>query len=170
VTGALAVFFTAVFFVAFTGAFFPADFFTAAFFATAGAAFIAAAFFAAHRFFKAATMFARPAAESFRFDFEGSGVGGDDDDPVVPLIAAHRFCCARAIRDGHAGLCFLVLAIRFSAHRPSLMATCFNTSLICDTRGASTFQPERFTHRNSLPSAIAAAWGPLPTRPFRRVY
>ena len=58
----------------------------------------AAAFFAAHRFFKAATIAALPAALSLRFGFEGSGVAGCDGDSVVPLIAAHRFCCPRAIR------------------------------------------------------------------------
>ena len=73
----------------FTGAAFAADFFAAT---------GAAAFFAASLFRNAATMLALPAALSLRFGFAGSGVAGDDGDSVVPLIAAHRFCCPRAIR------------------------------------------------------------------------
>jgi hypothetical protein len=59
-------------FTAFCGV--PATFFAAVFFATAGASFLAAGRFAAHRFFVASEMAFLPAAETFRFGFEGSGL------------------------------------------------------------------------------------------------
>src|ERR1019366_8720680 len=76
--------------------FFAATFLTAVFLA-AGFGFDAAAFLAAHRFFKAATMFARPALLSFLLGFAGSGVvaaGGADS----PLTLAHLRCWASLIR------------------------------------------------------------------------
>lgn len=78
--------------------FFGGAAFRAVFLAAAGAAFTAADFFAANRFRNAAKMFALPAAESLRFDLTGSGVAIDPAASVVPLMAAHRFCCPRAIR------------------------------------------------------------------------
>jgi hypothetical protein len=52
-------------------------FFTAAFFATAGAGFLVSARFAAHLLFAASEIAFLPAAESFRFGFENSGVAFD---------------------------------------------------------------------------------------------
>ena len=101
--------FGATFFVAlreaFTGAFFTA-------FLAAGACLAAdfvAAFFAAHRFFKAATIAALPAAESFRFGFEASGATGDGSDSF--LASAHRFRCASPMRFRTATLIFRRLPV-----------------------------------------------------------
>src|SRR5438046_1133711 len=93
---AFARFATSAAFLAGDSFFFATAFFAMAFFAT-GTVLTAAAFFAAHLFFKAATIAALPAALSLRFGIEGSGVAACDGDSVVPLIAAHRFCCPRAI-------------------------------------------------------------------------
>jgi hypothetical protein len=59
-------------------------------------AFFATAFFAAHRFFKAATMFALPAALSVRFGSGGANVAGADGSDS-PRIFAHLVFCPRAI-------------------------------------------------------------------------
>src|ERR1035441_6476277 len=89
--GRLAATFFAAFREAFTGAFF-ATVFLAAGVCWALAAAFAAAFFAAHRFFKAATIAALPAALSFRFGLGASGATGDGSDSF--LASAHRFRCA----------------------------------------------------------------------------
>jgi hypothetical protein len=93
---ALTVFFCRFFAGFVTGAAFAAVFFTADFFAATGAVF--AAFVNACLFRNAVTMFALPAALNLGFAFTGSDVAGDDGDSVVPLIAAQRFFCPRAIR------------------------------------------------------------------------
>jgi hypothetical protein len=54
------------------------------------AVFTAAAFFAAHRFFRAATIAFRPAAESLRFGLEGSDVAGAGGSDSPRILAPRR--------------------------------------------------------------------------------
>ena len=97
--GRLAATFFAAFREAFTGAFF-ATVFLAAGVCWALAAAFAAAFFAAHRFFKAATIAALPAALSIRFGLGASGATGAE----VFLDSAHRFRWASPMRFRAAAL------------------------------------------------------------------
>jgi hypothetical protein len=75
----------------------------ATFFLATGVGFDIAAFFSVHRFFKAATMFALPAALSFRL---AVGAAAGADGGTACLEAARLFRCASPMR-------FLVAALIF---------------------------------------------------------
>jgi len=91
-------------------AFFATDFVAPALFAPSAAAF-APAFFSRHRFFRAATIAALPAALSLRFGFEGPGVPDVAAGSDSPRILAHRRCWPSFIR-------FLAAALIFRRLRP----------------------------------------------------
>ena len=88
--------YAALFWGFFAAAFFAADFFTDDFSATVGFDFAASARIRSQRALVAAMIAALPAALNLRLDFGSSGAAAGDGS-VVPLIAAHRFCCPRAI-------------------------------------------------------------------------
>ena len=92
-------------------AFFAADFATPALFAPSAVA-CAPAFFSRHRFFRAATIAALPAALSLRFGREGLGVPDVAADSDSPRILAHRRCWPSLIRFLAAALIFLRLPLR----------------------------------------------------------
>src|SRR5664279_4461580 len=69
---------------------------------------VAVAFLAAHRFLRAATIAALPAAESLRFGLAATGEARAADEP---LDTAHRLRCASAMRFRAAALLFLRLVV-----------------------------------------------------------
>jgi hypothetical protein len=124
-----------------------------AFFASFTGAYFAAAFFAAQRFFKAATIAALPAAESFRFGFADFDVAGD-----VPLIAAHLARCAIAIFRRAAGENFFRLPVGASvvavalAGPPSSMTR--RSAIWASSRAFWTWKPSMAAVRISVLSFV----------------
>src|SRR4051812_43144140 len=97
-----------------------------------GGYFFAAEFLAAQRFFRAATIAARPSALSFRFDFFAT-LPSDDS----PFAAAHRFRCASAIAFLPAALIVLLPEFaggEFTAAFAEAPVRMSRSSAICTSR------------------------------------
>jgi hypothetical protein len=134
------------FFAAFGLGAFAAVFFAVAFF-PAGAVFFAVAdvpafFAAAWRFFRAATILARPSALNFRFGFFVSAAGADGSDS--PRVLDHLARCANAIFLRAAALNFRFggavsdVAVVDSAELPDSIARssaiCVSIRVFCDSK------------------------------------